>query len=340
MTSAFETLRQNFGQHRWVVTGVAGFIGSHLLEDLLRLNQEVVGVDNFATGYQKNLNLVHEAVGPAVWKRFTFIEGDCCTPSVCEKATKGASFVLHQAALGSVPRSIEDPLSSNRANVDGFVTMLEASRAAGVKRFVYASSSSVYGDSAELPKKEEHKGNLLSPYAATKAINELYATVWGRVYGVQCIGLRYFNVFGARQDPNGAYAAVIPRWVDAVLSGKSCVINGDGKNSRDFCYVKNVVQANLLSAFAPEEAVGQVFNIAVGEQTTLLQLHDQIWDAALGLERVKERVAPTFGEFRRGDILHSHADISKAKKLLGYVPTVRIGEGIKELVSSWPMGKA
>ena len=337
MGHAFEQLKHMLleQRHRWLVTGAAGFIGSHLVEALLKLDQDVVAIDNLSTGYRHNVNLAVRSAPPAARTHMTFFEGNVADRGMCRQALKDVEFVLHQAALGSVPRSIEHPLDSHQSNVDGFITMLEAAHAAHIERFVYASSSSVYGDSAELPKREENVGNVLSPYAATKAINELYAQTWGRVYGLECIGLRYFNVFGTRQDPQGAYAAVVPRWVEAAVSGAACTINGNGEISRDFCHVDNVVEANLLSAFAPKEAVGEVFNIAVGERTTLKQLHDMIWDAAVAQGRTACRVPPIFTEPRRGDIAHSLADISKARRLLGYEPDVRVKDGIATLVGAW-----
>ncbi len=335
MSNKFEqisaSLRSN--SSRWLVTGAAGFIGSHLTEELLRLGQAVVALDNLSTGYRHNLDAVRRAVGDEASKRLTFIEGDVRDAATCAQALSGVSYVLHQAALGSVPRSIETPLVSHASNVDGFITLLEAARIAKVRRFVYASSSSVYGDSPTLPKREGDVGKLLSPYAATKAINEVYAQVWGSVYGLGCVGLRYFNVFGPRQDPKGAYAAVVPCWLSNALAGKACTINGDGATSRDFCYVANVVQANLLSALTSSVAAGEVFNVAVGEQNTLRQLHDLIWEACFQRRLIKESVAPTIADFRRGDIRHSLADISKAQHILGYEPLVRLQQGVEMLVA-------
>ena len=331
----FQDIQQHLLQHRyhWLVTGAAGFIGSNLVESLLRLGQQVTGLDNFATGHRHNLDLVCEAVGPEAWSRFGFIEGDIRDPGACARACAGADFVLHQAALGSVPRSIDDPIATNEVNIAGFLNMLVAARDAKVKRFVYAASSSTYGDHPDLPKVEHRIGNPLSPYAVTKYVNELYADVFGRSYGTESIGLRYFNVFGPRQDPDGAYAAVIPQWVAAMIGNAELRINGDGETSRDFCYVDNVVQANLLSAFAKGDAVNQVYNVAVDERTSLNQLY------AMMRELLRERFPhlethrPRHVDFRRGDVRHSQADIGKAKTLLGYQPTHRIGEGLREAMA-------
>lgn len=318
---------------RWLVTGSAGFIGSHLIEALLRAGQYVTSLDNFATGHRRNLDEVRMVVGDGAWQRHRFIEGDIAEPDVCALACEGVQIVLHEAALGSVPRSLFDPQGTHRANATGFLNMLVAARQAGVKRFVYAASSSAYGDSQALPKVEDTIGAALSPYAVTKVLNELYADVFGRCYGFASIGLRYFNVFGPRQDPNGAYAAVVPRWVASMLSGQPCVINGDGQTSRDFCYVANVVQANLRAALADTpEAVNQVYNIAVGDSTTLRELHAEIADALRAVRPELPIADPTFAPFRDGDIRHSLADVSKAGRLLGYVPTHRVREGMAEAV--------
>ncbi|MBL8331281.1 MAG: SDR family oxidoreductase [Rubrivivax sp.] len=318
---------------RWLVTGCAGFIGSHLMAELLRAGQQVVGLDNFATGHRHNLDQVLAELSPAQAGRFRFIEGDIADPATCSHAIEGVALVLHQAALGSVPRSLADPLATHRANATGFLNLLTAAKDAGVQRFVYAASSSTYGDSASLPKVEDKIGRPLSPYAVTKYLNELYADVFGRCYGLQTIGLRYFNVFGPRQDPNGAYAAVIPRWVAAMLRGEPCVIHGDGETSRDFCYVRNVVQINLRAALSAEpEAVNQVYNVAVGERTTLVQLHDLL---ARQVERLRPGLVvapPKFNEFRPGDVRHSLADIGKASRLLAYAPTHTVRQGIEEAV--------
>lgn len=317
----------------WLVTGAAGFIGSNLVEALLGAGQQVVGLDSFITGKQANLDEVRQAVGEPAWARFRFVRGDVADPETCRKAVAGAEYVLHQAALGSVPRSIEDPVGSHRANVDGFLNMLVAARDAGVLGFVYASSSSVYGDSPALPKREEEAGAPLSPYALTKSINEQYAALFAGVYGMHSVGLRYFNVFGPRQDPNGPYAAVIPRWVEALLRGEGCVINGDGETSRDFCHVANVVQANVLAALAGGEALDRAYNIAVGERTTLNELYALIRDGLLRCRPDLGHLAglePEYGPFRQGDVRHSLADISRAQRLLGYAPTHTTAQGLAE----------
>ena len=316
---------------KWLVTGAAGFIGSNLVEALLQLEQSVVGLDNFATGKRANLEEVQRLVTPRQWRRFKFIAGDIREGAACQRACQGVDYVLHQGALGSVPRSIAEPLNSHEANVNGTLNMLLAAREQQVRAFVYASSSSVYGDHPALPKVEDRVGHLLSPYATTKAVNELYADVFGRVYNLPCVGLRYFNVFGPRQDPDGAYAAVIPKWLAALLKGEAVRINGDGETSRDFCYVANVVQANLLAATATKpKAVNQVYNIAVGARTTLNQLFELLVDGLTPDAPVGERPKPVYADFRAGDVRHSHADISKAKRLLGYRPTHRIDQGLSE----------
>jgi UDP-N-acetylglucosamine 4-epimerase len=314
----------------WLVTGVAGFIGSNLLETLLRLDQQVVGLDNFATGHQRNLDEVQRLVSPEQWGRFRFIEGDIRNLDDCRNACQGVDYVLHQAALGSVPRSLNDPITSNATNVDGFLNMLVAARDAEVKSFVYAASSSTYGDHPGLPKVEDVIGKPLSPYAVTKYVNELYADVFARSYGFTTIGLRYFNVFGKRQDPNGAYAAVIPKWTAAMIAGEDVFINGDGETSRDFCFVDNVVQANLLAATATDEAArNQVYNVAVGDRTTLNQLFEALRDALTSNGLPNEKIA-TYRDFRAGDVRHSLADIRKACSLLGYIPSQKIRAGIRE----------
>jgi len=315
---------------KWLVTGVAGFIGSNLLETLLKNNQQVVGLDNFSTGHPHNLDHVRDSVHPNQWNNFTFIEGDIRDLNTCRKASESVAFILHQAALGSVPRSIADPINTNENNISGFLNMLVASRDAGVKRFVYAASSSTYGDHPGLPKVEDNIGNPLSPYAVTKLVNELYAQVFARTYGFKTIGLRYFNVFGQRQDPNGAYAAVIPKWVEAMITNKPVYINGDGETSRDFCFIDNTVQVNILAAVAGDEAANQVYNVAVGDRTTLNDLFELI---RAGLENEfphLKNFKPNYQDFRAGDVRHSLADISKAKNLLGYYPSHRIGAGIEE----------
>lgn len=313
---------------RWLVTGVAGFIGSNLLEALLKLDQTVVGLDNFATGFQHNLDEVQTLVTPAQWARFTFMPGDIRNLDDCQRACEGVDYVLHQAALGSVPRSLADPISTNSANITGFLNMLVAAKDAQVQSFTYAASSSTYGDHPALPKVEANIGKPLSPYAVTKYVNELYADVFAKCYGFHTIGLRYFNVFGQRQNPNGAYAAVIPKWVSSLLKGETVFINGDGETSRDFTYIENAVQANLLAATSVPEARNQVYNMAVGDRTTLKQLFELIRQS-LEPHGVASNVAPEFREFRAGDVRHSLADTSKARTLLGYYPSHRIAEGIK-----------
>ncbi|MGL0822748.1 NAD-dependent epimerase/dehydratase family protein [Vibrio vulnificus] len=313
----------------WLVTGVAGFIGSNLLEKLLKLDQTVVGLDNFATGHQHNLDEVQSLVTAEQWERFRFIEGDIREPQTCQQAVKGVDYVLHQAALGSVPRSIADPLTTNAANITGFLNMLQAAKEAQVKSFTYAASSSTYGDHPALPKVEENIGNPLSPYAVTKYVNELYAGVYSRTYGFKTIGLRYFNVFGRRQDPNGAYAAVIPKWTAAMINGEDVFINGDGETSRDFCYIDNVVQMNLLAATAAEDAKDEVYNVAVGDRTTLNDLFYAIKNA-LNENGIAVKGEPIYREFRAGDVRHSQADISKASEFLSYSPKFRIMNGVTQ----------
>ena len=318
----------------WLITGVAGFIGSNLLETLLRLNQQVIGLDNFATGYQKNLDEVQSLVTPEQWQNFRFIEGDIRDFDACTKACTEVDYVLHQAALGSVPRSINDPITTNSVNISGFLNMLTAARDANVKSFTYAASSSTYGDHPALPKVEENIGKPLSPYAVTKYVNELYADVFARTYGFRVIGLRYFNVFGPRQDPNGAYAAVIPKWTAAMIAGDEVFINGDGETSRDFCFIDNTVQANILAATTQDDdAKNQVYNVAVGDRTTLNDLFDAIKIALNenGIPYIKE---PVYRDFRAGDVRHSQADVSKIIHKLGYEPTYRIANGIK-LANQW-----
>ncbi|BFN13731.1 NAD-dependent epimerase/dehydratase family protein [Marinobacter sp. RI1] len=311
----------------WLITGTAGFIGSNLLEHLLKLNQRVVGLDNFATGHQSNLDEVQSVVSPKQWSRFTFIEGDIRNLKHCHQACEGVDYVLHLAALGSVPRSLKDPIATNAANITGFLNMLVAARDAGVKSFTYAASSSTYGDHPALPKVEENIGKPLSPYAVTKYVNELYAEVFARSYGFKAIGLRYFNVFGKRQDPNGAYAAVIPKWTAAMVRGEDVFINGDGETSRDFCFIENVVQANLLAATAEDSAKNEVYNVAVGDRTTLNDLFGAL-KCALAENGVTYDKESVYRDFRPGDVRHSQADISKAASKLGYAPEFRIREGI------------
>lgn len=314
----------------WLVTGVAGFIGSNLLETLLRLDQYVVGLDSFATGHQHNLDEVKDIVSPAQWARFKFIRGDIRSLEDCRKACEGVDYVLHQAALGSVPRSINDPITTNSANIDGFLNMLVAARDARVKSFTYAASSSTYGDHPGLPKVEDVIGKPLSPYAVTKYVNELYAEVFASNYGFRTIGLRYFNVFGKRQDPEGAYAAVIPKWIAAMIKGEDVFINGDGETSRDFCFIENTIQANLLAAtINKDEARNQVYNVAVSGRTDLNQLFEAL-KRNLNCNGGSYFKEPVYRAFRAGDVRHSQADISKAQRLLGYVPQFDVNQGIEQ----------
>ena len=332
----------------WLVTGVAGFIGSNLLEALLKLDQRVVGLDNFATGYQRNLDEVRSLVTPEQWANFDFIEGDIRKLTDCQRAMTfqpaigkhgAVEYVLHQAALGSVPRSIENPIATNETNINGFLNMMVAARDAKVKRFVYAASSSTYGDHPGLPKVEDRIGKPLSPYAVTKYVNELYAQVFARSYGFNTIGLRYFNVFGPRQDPDGAYAAVIPKWIASMIKNETIFINGDGETSRDFCFIENVVQFNLLAANAERaEAVNQVYNVAVGDRTTLNQLYEQLQLNLLPFYPPLQEAKPIYRDFRAGDVRHSLADITKSSTLLGYRPTHRIGEGL-QIAMQWYVEK-
>ncbi|MBI5559411.1 MAG: Vi polysaccharide biosynthesis UDP-N-acetylglucosaminuronic acid C-4 epimerase TviC [Deltaproteobacteria bacterium] len=328
---AYEKLRNELRQKpcRWLVTGVAGFIGSNLLEALLELDQHVIGLDNFSTGFQHNFDQVRQLVGNEQWQRFTFVQGDIRDLATCREVCNGVDFVLHQAALGSVPRSIEDPLLTNENNLSGFLNMLVAARDARVRRFVYAASSSTYGDHPGLPKVEENIGKPLSPYAVTKYVNELYADVFARTYGFQTIGLRYFNIFGRRQDPNGAYAAVMPKWFSALIRGEELFINGDGETSRDFCYIDNCVQANLLAATAANsEALNQVYNVAFGERTSLKGLFALIQERVHRILPGTKKISPTYRDFRAGDVRHSLADISKASRLLGYEPRFSVQDGL------------
>lgn len=329
----YEQLQSELKEFRktWLVTGVAGFIGSNLLEQLLTLNQTVVGLDNFATGHQHNLDDVKAQVGPEQWQRFSFIEGDIRTLKNCQQACKGVDYVLHQAALGSVPRSINDPLTTDGTNIGGFLNMLVAARDANVASFTYAASSSTYGDHPTLPKVEENIGKPLSPYAVTKYVNELYADVFAKTYGFNTIGLRYFNVFGKRQDPNGAYAAVIPRWTAAMIRGEEVVINGDGETSRDFCFIENAVQANLLAATACQSAKNEVYNVAMGDRTTLNTLFNSL-QSALTENDMPCAKPPVYREFRAGDVRHSQADVSKAESKLGYEPEYRVRAGIAKVM--------
>ncbi|MGE5465911.1 MAG: SDR family oxidoreductase [Ignavibacteria bacterium] len=330
----FETVRN--GHRTWLVTGAAGFIGSHLVETLLKLDQTVIGFDNFSSGKRENVAEVLDAAGPARAARFRMIEADIRDFDACTLACRGVDVVLHEAAIGSVPRSMDDPLATNATNIDGFVNMLTAARDAKVKRFVYAASSSTYGDGKRIPMVEETIGRPLSPYALTKYVNELYADVFARCFGIHSIGLRYFNVFGPRQDPEGAYAAVIPKWTAALLNGGEAWINGDGSTSRDFCYVDNVVQANLLAATTEDEAaIDQVYNVACGAQTTLAELFQMIRLLLAAHDPAVMARRPEHRDFRAGDMRISHADIGKARRLLGYAPDWDVREGMKWTVDAY-----
>lgn len=329
----------------WLITGVAGFIGSNLLEALLKLDQRVVGLDNFATGHQRNLDEVQGLVSAAQWERFRFFDGDICRLEDCQRVFAlgndwSVNYVLHNAALGSVPRSVKDPLVTNAANINGFLNMLVASRDAAVSRFVYAASSSTYGDHPALPKVEANIGRPLSPYAVTKYVNELYADVFSRTYGIETMGLRYFNVFGPRQDPDGAYAAVIPKWISSMIADEAVYINGDGETSRDFCFVDNVVQANVLAATsANPEALSTVYNVAVGDRTTLNQLYAALHEALLSQHPHLANVKPVYRDFRAGDVQHSLASIDKAQRLLGYAPQWRVAAGL-ERAMGWYVSRS
>ena len=329
--SKYETILKQLRESpkTWLVTGVAGFIGSNLLETLLMNNQNVVGLDNFATGHRRNLDEVQSLVSEQQWSNFCFIEGDIRDIDTCRRAVSGVDYVLHQAALGSVPRSIADPLTTNAANITGFLNMLTAAKDEKVASFTYAASSSTYGDHPALPKVEENIGKPLSPYAVTKFVNEVYADVYARTYGFKAIGLRYFNVFGRRQDPNGAYAAVIPKWTASMIKGEQVFINGDGETSRDFCFIENVIQMNILAATTEDQHKNEVYNVAVGDRTTLNQLHSLI-KSALSENDVVVDLAPAYQDFRAGDVRHSQADISKAKQKLGYEPEFDINAGINK----------
>jgi UDP-N-acetylglucosamine 4-epimerase len=340
--SAYETLKTQlqYKQYTWLITGAAGFIGSNLLEALLQLNQKVVGLDNFSTGHQCNLDDVQSLVTPGQWQNFSFMQADICNLVDCQTACTGVDYVLHQAALGSVPRSVEDPITTNASNVIGFLNMLVAARNAKVKRFVYAASSSTYGDHPGLPKVEDHIGKPLSPYAVTKYVNELYADVFGKTYGLQSIGLRYFNVFGPRQDPDGAYAAVIPKWIASMIKGEPVYINGDGETSRDFCYIANVVQANLLAASSHNtQAVNQVYNIAVSGRATLNELFAQLKQYLISPYPHLKNVQAVYRDFRAGDVRHSLASINKARDRLGYEPEQEMRQGLV-LAVNWYIGQS
>jgi len=315
----------------WLVTGAAGFIGSNLVQALLNLNQKVTGLDNFSTGFQHNLDEIKDSVTAKQWENFLLIKGDIRDIETCASACKNQDYVLHQAALGSVPRSISDPLNTHANNITGHLNMLVAARDAGVKRFVYAASSSTYGDHPALPKVEDKIGRPLSPYAVTKYVNELYADVFARVYGLENIGLRYFNVFGKRQNPHGAYAAVIPLWFSSLIKGEPVYINGDGETSRDFCYIENCIQANILAALVQDKsAVNQVYNVAFGERTTLNQLFQMIRERVALKYPDAIKIEPQYRDFRKGDVRHSLAEISKASTLLGYKPLFSVSQGLDE----------
>jgi len=347
--SAYEKLKEHLLTHQyvWLVTGAAGFIGSNLVESLLKLNQRVVGLDNFSTGFQKNLDEIEKIVSAIQWQNFEFIQGDICKLEDCKSAMTfshgkeklAVQYVLHQAAIGSVPRSIEDPINTNASNISGFLNMLVAVRDAKVRRFVFAASSSTYGDHPALPKVEDQIGKPLSPYAVTKYVNELYADVFARTYGLNFIGLRYFNVFGKRQDPNGAYAAVIPKWIDALITNQDVFINGDGQTSRDFCYIENVVQANLLAATAENLAANnQIYNVAVGHRTTLNELYDCLKDILGDKYQHTQNAKPIYRDFRNGDVRHSQASIEKAQSNFEYLPEYKVKAGLLEAMSWYTKG--
>ena len=316
---------------RWLITGVAGFIGSNLMEFLLGLNQQVVGLDNFSTGFKHNLNMVQERVTRSQWSNFHFVEGDIGSLDLCRQVCDGINYVLHQAALGSVPRSIDDPITTNTSNVTGFLNMLVAARDSKVDSFTYAASSSTYGDHPDLPKMEDKIGKPLSPYAVTKLVNELYAEVFARTYDFKSIGLRYFNVFGPRQNPNGAYAAVIPKWVNLMLNEEPIFINGTGETSRDFCFIENVIQANILAATAGNSAKNQVYNVALNARTSLNQLVSYLKQALL-TQGIRYNLSPIYQDFRKGDVLHSQADITKIQGYLGYEPRFDIQAGLEKSI--------
>ncbi len=329
--SIFENTKQNLldKPQKWLITGVAGFIGSNLLESLLLLNQDVTGLDNFSTGHHHNLDQVRGLVTAEQWRKFTCVEGDIRDLEACVQVCAGRDYVLHEAALGSVPRSIEDPILTNANNITGFLNMLVASRDAGVRNFVYAASSSTYGDHPGLPKIEGQIGRPLSPYAVTKYVDELYADVFARTYDMRCIGMRYFNVFGRRQDPNGAYAAVIPKWFAGMIRGETLFINGTGETSRDFCYIDNTVQANILAACTDNDAaVNQVYNVAYGERTSLNELFDMIRKRVAPFHSAAAVAKPEYRDFRAGDVLHSLANIDKIKDCLGYTPEYSVQTGM------------
>lgn len=331
MPKTYEQLQKQLktSPHTWLITGIAGFIGSNLLESLLKLDQKVVGLDNFSTGFQHNLDEVQSLVSKEQWQRFTFVKGDIRDLEACKHVCAGVDYVLHQAALGSVPRSIEDPITTNENNISGFLNMLVAARDAKVQRFVYAASSSTYGDHPDLPKTEDKIGKPLSPYAVTKLVNELYTEVFAKTYNFKTIGLRYFNIFGQRQDPNGAYAAVIPKWFAGLIKNETIYINGDGETSRDFCFIENCVQANILAATVEEDgATNQVYNVAFGERTTLNELYQLIQERVAVVNVSAAEAKPQYRDFRAGDVRHSLADVSKAKENIGYEPQFSVRNGL------------
>ncbi len=337
----YEGIKDSLIEHpkSWLITGVAGFIGSNLLEELLKLNQYVVGIDNFSTGHKENLSDVKNQVDEKLWKNFHFYEADITELNSCKSCFENIDYVLHQAALGSVPRSIEDPKKTNDVNISGFLNSLILARDYNVKKFVFAGSSSTYGDHKDLPKLEENIGNPLSPYAVTKYVNELYADIFHKTFNLNIIGLRYFNVFGKRQDPNGAYAAVIPKWINSLIKNEAVTINGDGKTSRDFCYIDNVVQANILAAVNENNYLSsEIFNIAVGDRTTLDELFELIKENVEELLCKKFEDHKNYSDFRAGDVRHSQASINKAVQKLGYEPSIKVKEGISR-TAKWFVDK-
>jgi len=333
MSRSYENIQAKLksSPRTWLITGVAGFIGSNLLETLLTLDQQVLGLDNFATGFQHNLDEVQSLVSDKQWQGFSFVKGDIRDIETCRQVCTGVDYVLHQAALGSVPRSLEDPITTNENNISGFLNMLVAARDAQVQRFVYAASSSTYGDHPDLPKVEDNIGKPLSPYAVTKLVNELYAEVFAKTYDFKTIGLRYFNIFGQRQDPDGAYAAVIPKWFAGLIKNEAVYINGDGETSRDFCFIDNAVQANLLAATAEDEtAANQVYNVAFGERTTLNELYEMIKERVIAANDSAKEAKPQYRDFRAGDVRHSLADINKAAANIGYKPLFSVEKGLNK----------
>ncbi|MFG1505565.1 NAD-dependent epimerase/dehydratase family protein [Halobacteriovorax sp. ZH5_bin.2] len=323
-------------KYKWFVTGAAGFIASHICDFLIKNNQEVIAIDNFLTGLQSNIDYLKDQAAKYPQSKFTFVNANICDTDKMIELSNGCDKIIHQAALGSVPRSILEPINSHENNVNGFISILEAARANKIQRIVYASSSSVYGDSPTLPKIEQNTGKVLSPYAATKAINEVYADAYSSAYNMEIIGLRYFNVFGPRQNPEGAYAAVIPRWIGELLTGEAPTINGDGTTSRDFCFVDNAVQANILASITDNsKAYGEVFNVACEQQTSLTELYDYITKSLSNIKKEFKTPKAKYVDFRKGDIKHSLANVAKAKNLLNYSPKVLVNEGIERTVLSF-----